>query len=194
MIPCYVGGRGKAARASTKDFKVAVFELLESTGLGYDTRYRYYRRQYPDMSREDFARMVCDPIEAYDKEWPDYRERRGGSMSEDLLLTTFVLEKDQAFRDEARAAIICYNEAGLGTGINSVQLLADGKPLIGFFLRDPTRGPVNVQNILQLELLYPSLVTIVPYDDLKEVAQSLTGWLTELSRAGSDPKGGQTSP
>jgi hypothetical protein len=41
MIPCYVGGRGKAAQASTKDFKVAVFELLESTGLGYDTRYRY---------------------------------------------------------------------------------------------------------------------------------------------------------
>jgi hypothetical protein len=31
MIPCYVGGRGKSAHASTKDFKVAVFELLEST-------------------------------------------------------------------------------------------------------------------------------------------------------------------
>jgi hypothetical protein len=159
---------------------VTVFELLESTGLGYDTRYRNYRRQYPDMSREQFARMVCDPIEAYDKEWPDYRERRSGSMSEDLLLTTFVLEKDQAFRDEARAAIICYNEAGLGTGINSMRLLADEKPLIGFFLRDPIRGPVNVQNILQLELLYPSLVTLVPYDDLNEVTQSLTQWLSNL--------------
>jgi hypothetical protein len=180
MIPCYVGGKGKFARAATKDFKVAVFELLESTGLGYDTRYRYYRRQYPDMSREDFARMVCDPIEGYDKEWPDYRERRSGSGSEDLLLTTFVLEKDQAFRNEARAAIICYTEAGLGTGINSMRLLADGKPLLGFFLRDPTRGPVNLQNILQLELLYPSLVTLVPYDDLTEVAQSLRRWLGNL--------------
>ena len=49
MIPCYVGGKGKAARDVTKDFKVAVFEVLESTGLGYDTRYRYYRRQYPAM-------------------------------------------------------------------------------------------------------------------------------------------------
>jgi hypothetical protein len=173
---------------------VAVFELLESTGLGYDTRYRYYRRQYPDMSREDFARMVCDPIEDYDKDWPDYRKRRSGSMSEDVLLTTFILEKDQAFRDEARAAIICFTEAGLGTGINSIQLLAEGKPLIGFFLRDPTQGPVNVQNTLQLELLYPSLVTLVPYDNLKEVTQRLTGWLTDLSRAGSDPKDGQTSP
>jgi hypothetical protein len=182
MIPCYVGGRGKSAHASTKDFKVAVFELLESTGLGYDTRYRYYRRQYPDMSREDFARMVCNPIEGYDKDWPDYRELRAGSMSKELSLTAFVLERDQAFRDEARAAIICYNEAGLGTGINSVQLLAEGKPLIGFFLRDPTQGPLNVQNILQLELLYPSLVTLVPYDDLNEVSQRLTGWLTELSR------------
>lgn len=112
---------------------MAVFELLESTGLGYDTRYRYYRRQYPDMSREDFARMVCNPIEGYDTDWPDYRERRAGSMSKELSLTAFVLERDQAFRDEARAAIICYNEAGLGTGINSMQLLAEGKPLIGFF-------------------------------------------------------------
>ena len=93
------------------------------------------------------------------------------------------MEKDQGFRDEARAAIICYNEAGLGTGINSMRLLADGKPLIGFFLRDPTRGPVNVQNIFQLELLYPSLVTIASYDDLNEVAPRLTGWLTELSGA-----------
>jgi hypothetical protein len=134
------------------------------------------------MSREDFARMVCDPIEGYDKNWPAYRDRRSESMSEEAVLKTFVLEKDQAFRDEARAAIICYNEAGLGTGINSMQLLADGKPLIGFFLRDSTRGPVNVQNILQLELLYPSLVTLVPYDDLDEVTHSLTQWLNNLKQ------------
>ena len=121
-------------------------------------------------------------IEGYDKDWPDYRKRRVGSMSKELSLTAFVLERDQAFREEARAAIICYNEAGLGTGINSMQLLAKGKPLIGFFLRDPTQGPLNMQNILQLELLYPSLVTLVPYDDLNEVSQRLTGWLTELSR------------
>jgi hypothetical protein len=186
MIPCYVGGKGKSAGVSTKDFKVTVFELLESTGLGYDTRYRYYRRQYPHMSREQFARMVCDPIEGYDKEWPDYRTRHGGSMSEDALLTAFVLDKDKSFRDEARAAIFCYNEAGLGTGINSMQVLANGKPLIGFFLRDPIRGPINMQNILQLELLYPSLVTLVGYDDLNEAAHSLTRWLTALGRQGPD--------
>ena len=63
MIPYYVGGKGKAAQASTKDFKVAVFEVLESSGLGYDTRFRYYRQQYPAMRWESFARMVCDPIE-----------------------------------------------------------------------------------------------------------------------------------
>jgi hypothetical protein len=75
-----------------------------------------------------------------------------------------------------------------------MQLLAAGKPLIGFFLCDPMQGPVNLQNVLQLELLYPSLVTLVPYGDLSEVAPRLTGWLTELSRAGSDPKGRKTSP
>lgn len=52
---------------------------------------------------------------------------------------------------------------------------------------------MNVQNVLQLELLYPSLLTLVPYDDLNEVGQRLTGWLTELSRTGSDRKGGKTS-
>ena len=181
MIPCYVGGKGKAARDSTKDFKVAVFKLLESTGLGYDTRYRYYRPQYSDMNPNEYARMICDPIENYDGDWPDYRARHGGTMSEDELLTAFVLEKDEAFRSEARAAIFCYNEAGLGTGINSMRMLADGKPLIGCLLRDPVRGPVNVQNILQLEFLYPSLVTLVRYDDLTEVAESLTRWLTELA-------------
>jgi len=180
MIPCYVGGKGKAAHDSTKDFKVAVFALLESSGLGYDTRYRYYRRQYPDMDQDPFARMVCDPVENYDRDWPDYRARHGRSTSEDESLTAFMFEKDEAFRAEARAAIFCYNEAGLGTGINSMRLLSQGKPLLGCFLRDPLRGPVNVQNILQLELLYPSLVTLVRYDDLTEVIESVTRWLTQL--------------
>lgn len=63
----------KGDHASTEDFKVAVFELLESTGLGYDTRFRHYRQEYPDTNRVDFARMTCDPIEGYDKDWPDYR-------------------------------------------------------------------------------------------------------------------------
>ena len=181
MIPCYVGGKGKAARNATKDFKVTVFELLESTGLGYDTRYRYYRRQYPSMNQDQFARMVCDPIEDYDREWPDYRARSSGLQSEEELLTAFVWEKDTGFRAEAQAAIFCYNEVGLGTGINSMRLLADGKPLLGFFLRDPVQGPVNVQNILQLKLMYPSLVTLVRYDHLNEVAESLRQWLMEMA-------------
>jgi hypothetical protein len=181
MIPCYVGGKGKAARDVTKDFKVAVFEVLESTGLGYDTRYRYYRRQYPAMRPDQFARMVCAPIEDYDREWPEYRARHSGSLSEEEVLTAFVWEKDAGFRAEARAAIFCYNEAGLGTGINSMRLLADGKPLLGFFLRDPMHGPVNVQNILQLKRISPSLVTLVRYDNLTEVAESVRRWLIEMA-------------
>ena len=60
--------------------------------------------------------------------------------------------------------------------------------MIGFILRDPIRRLVNVQNILQLEFLYPSLVTLISYDDLSEVKQSLTRWLTELSRPDADQK------
>jgi hypothetical protein len=68
--------------------------------------------------------MVYDPIEDYDREWPEYRARHSGSLSEEEGLTAFVWEKDAGFRAEARAAIFCYNGAGLGTGINSMRLLA----------------------------------------------------------------------
>src|SRR5919198_3056289 len=62
-IPCYVSGRGMHATDRTREFKVEVIHLLESSGLGYDTRYRYYRVQFPEMDPRQLARMICDPIE-----------------------------------------------------------------------------------------------------------------------------------
>ena len=50
-IPCYVSGKGMHATATTWAFKTLVIEALESSGLGYDTRYRYYRNQFPDLER-----------------------------------------------------------------------------------------------------------------------------------------------
>ena len=49
MIPCYVSGKGMHATTTTWTFKTLVIEALESSGLGYDTRFRYYRKQFPDM-------------------------------------------------------------------------------------------------------------------------------------------------
>ena len=49
-IPCYVSGKGMYATERTRQFKVTVIEQLEATGIGYDTRYRYYQRQFPTMA------------------------------------------------------------------------------------------------------------------------------------------------
>ena len=45
-IPCYVSGKGMYATDRTRQFKVAVIEQLEATGVGYDTRYRYYHLRF----------------------------------------------------------------------------------------------------------------------------------------------------
>ena len=58
-IPCYVSGKGMHATDRTRQFKVEVIEILESTGRGYDTRYRYYRQQFPDMDSGGFCRKVA---------------------------------------------------------------------------------------------------------------------------------------
>ena len=63
MIPCYVSGAGMFATDATRGFKALVIGWLETTGLGYDTRYRYYRARFPELAAERLARLVCDPIE-----------------------------------------------------------------------------------------------------------------------------------
>src|SRR5574341_2627736 len=100
MTPCYVSGKGMYATAVTRDFKTLVIRELESSGLGYDTRYRFYLAQYPDMPPDELARMVCDPIENYDKDWPAWLAAHPGAP--ESALARFVLERDTRFRDEAR--------------------------------------------------------------------------------------------
>ena len=47
-IPCYVSGAGLFASDATRNFKTPVITWLEESGLGYDTRYRYYRGQFAE--------------------------------------------------------------------------------------------------------------------------------------------------
>ncbi len=67
-IPCYVSGKGMYAGTTTWSFKIRVILALEASGLGYDTRYRYYRRLFPQLDAAKLARRVCDPVEYYDSE------------------------------------------------------------------------------------------------------------------------------
>lgn len=70
MIPCFVGGKGMYASETTWEFKTAVIEVLDTSGLGYDVRFQYYRDKFPKKDVKELARLVCDPIEYYDPDWP----------------------------------------------------------------------------------------------------------------------------
>ena len=186
MIPCYVSGKGMHATASTWSFKTAVIDTLEKSALGYDTRYRYYRQQFPDMDAAELARMICDPMEQYDRNWPAYRQQHRDQQDETRLATAFMLELDDRFRDEAQLAIACYDEAGFGSGVNAMVFLQAHKPILGFYQPARLGLSLNFSNILQLELAYPDLVTLVEYHDIDDITSTVSRYLKQIT-AGQAP-------
>lgn len=182
MIPCYVSGAGMFAGEPTHRFKVAVMLWLESSGVGYDTRFRYYRAQFPELSPAQLARLVCDPIERYDKDW---LSQPAGSRAKAANLTGFVREHDALCRAEARVAIYCFDEAGLGSGINVMRFLQERKPVMGFYAADPARRRVNLTNLLQLEAEFPDRVRLAPYETPETVTARLREWLPALVNGGT---------
>lgn len=178
MIPCYVSGKGMHATASTWNFKTSVMAVLESTGLGYDTRYHYYRNQFPAMPADEFARMVCDPIEYYDKDWPAWRTIHHQKFrDEDELVTAFFLERDRDFQQQAQVAIYGFDEAGFGSGVNVMRFITASKPVLGFYNPGVQHERVNIHNVIQLEMEYPKLVTLCRYRHVDEIAERVTAWL-----------------
>jgi hypothetical protein len=179
-IPCYVSGKGMHATSTTWNFKTLVIQALESSGIGYDTRYRYYQPRFPHLSPDRLARLICDPIEYYDTDWPEWRQQHAEETDEIRLVTRFMLERDDRFRDEARVAIYCYDEAGFGSGVNSMRFLQAGKPILGF-LSDSGSGsaPLNLSNVMQLEIDHPELFTLLRYRETRDIPAMVVDWLQE---------------
>jgi len=181
MIPCYVSGKGMHATEITWSFKTTVIKSLEESGLGYDTRYHYYQKQFPDMQSEQLARMICDPMEYYDLEWDDYREQHKLALSKEAIATRFMLERDNRFRDEAQVAIYCYDEAGFGSGVNTMRFLYSGKPILGFINQEHKHKSLNVSNVLQLKAQFPDLIHIMNYRSMDDVNKYILHWLKEIA-------------
>jgi len=179
-IPCYVSGKGMYASNATWSFKVAVMTALEESGLGYDTRFRYYRDRFPDLTTPELARKICDPIEYYDADWPAYVETVRDTLSEAEAATHFMLERDMRFQDAAKAAIYCFDEAGFGSGINCMRFLNAGKPILGFYRPNHLAEGVNLSNILQLSTEAPDLVRLKIYSDPAELSAYTISWLRGL--------------
>lgn len=182
MIPCYVSGKGMHATERTRSFKVAVIQALQASGLAYDTRYRFYQRQFPDMDPQQLLQAICDPVEYYDKDWKPYLFARGGGREEDEVLAEFIAERDALFRREAQVAIYCYDEAGFGSGINSIRFAQEGKRILGFYNPEVKKLGPNLTNILQLRVEFPDLVTLVKYQYLEEIPERVVAWLREIRR------------
>jgi hypothetical protein len=186
VIPCYVSGAGMRAGETTWSFKTLVIGWLERSGLGYDTRFRYYRAQFPQLGAEDLARQVCDPIEFYDRDWPAYRDAEvGAGLPEAEALAKFVLERDARFRNDADAAIYCFDEAGVGSGINVMRFVYAGKPVLGFYSVDPGVRRINLTNVLQLGLEFPDRVWLAAYRTGDDIMTQLGRWLPALRRLAS---------
>lgn len=187
MIACYVSGKGMHASDTTHRFKTGVIRHLEGTGLGYDTRYRYYRRRFPEMAPKALAAMICDPVEYYDPDWPAYLRGLGEGADEQDAVTAFMRQRDQVFREQARVAIVCYDEAGFGSGVNAMRFLTAGKPVIGFCHRDAARRGVNVASILQLAQEYPPLFSLHRYEGMDDVLRCVDDALARLADPGRSP-------
>jgi hypothetical protein len=181
MTPCYVSGKGMHATATTWTFKTLVIEALESAGLGYDTRYRYYLKQFPALERAALARLICDPIEYYDRDWPGYLAARRDRLDEVTAATEFMLERDGRFRAEAKVAIYCYDEAGFGSGVNTLRFLHAGKSVLGFYSAERMTGTLNLSNVLQLAIEYPRQFTLQSYRQPDEIPAAVLQWLQRLT-------------
>jgi len=179
MIACYVSGKGMYASETTWNFKTRVIAWLAQHRLGYDTRHAYYRPQFADMEEGAFARMICDPVEYYDKDWPAFRDANLARADEWQLATEFMLARDLGFQAEAQCAIVCFDEAGMGTGVNSMRFLAQNKPILGFYHRELETRQRNISNFLQLQITHPQLVTLRAYEDVEQIEQPLIQWLQD---------------
>jgi len=166
----------------TWSFKTSVINTLETTKLGYDTRFKYYRQQFPDMQTEQLARMICDPVEYYDKDWPEYRVRHKRAMSKEEMVTRFMLERDMRFQQEAKVAIYCFDEAGFGSGVNIMRFLYNKKPILGFLNEENKRKSLNVSNVLQLKAQYPNLIHLIEYISLDDISKQVIRWLDEINK------------
>ena len=133
------------------------------------------------------AQMICDPIEYYDLDWEAYRAANAVGCDEDDALTAFMLERDTQFREGAQVAIYCYDEAGFGSGLNTMRFLQADKPILGFYQAQIKQQGVNLNNILQLAIDFPSLVTLVCYESLEDIGSTVLSWLQQITTSRNEP-------
>lgn len=181
-VACYISGKGMHASQLTWHFKVEMIRYLETTGMGYDTRFRYYQSRFPQMDVSQLARLICDPVEYYDSDWTQGKPDGWESW---MSVTRFMMNRDEMFREQAQLAVYCLDEAGFGSGINNLRFLQEGKPVLGFFhsqyLKGVKRGGVNVSNFMQLRQLYPELFLLYPYETLNDCIVRLKEFMLTMA-------------
>jgi len=57
----------------------------------------------------------------------------------------------------------------LGSGINAMRFIQEGKPVLGFYAAEAASRRVNLTNVLQLEVEFPHQVKLAPYGAAEHV-------------------------
>jgi hypothetical protein len=78
-------------------------------------------------------------------------------------------------------ALYCYDEAGFGSGLNTMRFLQAEKPILGCYHAEIKQQGVNLNNILQLAIDFPALVTLVGYQSLDDIGSTLLTWLQKTA-------------
>ena len=78
-------------------------------------------------------------------------------------------------------AIYCYDEAGFGSGLNTMRFLQADKLILGFYHAEIQQQGVNLNNILQLAIDSPTRVTLVCYQSLDDIGSTLLTWIQKTA-------------
>ncbi|TPW09429.1 MAG: hypothetical protein FD130_2528, partial [Halothiobacillaceae bacterium] len=111
-----------------------------------------------------------------------WSHKKGEGHDKEEVLTEYMLLLDNRFRREAELALVCFDEGGLGTGINVMRFVQMNKPILGFYNPVIKKHGVNVNNILQLKLEYPTLVTLHQYHDWSDIQGSVVAYLRNFKK------------
>jgi hypothetical protein len=102
-------------------------------------------------------------------------------MDEVTAATAFMLVRDERFRAEARVAIYCYDEAGFGSGVNTMRFLTAGKSVLGFYSAERLSDTLNLSNVLQLGMEYPRQFVLQRYRQPEDIPAAVLEWLAAFT-------------
>lgn len=147
------------ATDARRDFKTPAIGWLEGSrraGLATTRVTATTAPNFPNSSRREWRAWFAIRSSVTTATVP-YRAR--SPLPDPQTLARFVAARDGKLRREAQVAICCSEGVGIGSGINAVRFIHEGKPL-DLYAAEAARRRVNLANMLHLEAESPAQVRL----------------------------------